>query len=408
VATLGGYFLRTHKLGEYQSDCQDALAFDAEKGLFAVADGATESFYAREWARLLAEGWVRAKASGSFDQAVWLCEAQKAWGNAINRIADEGRGNIFFVNSVNGLKQAFSTFLGIECKAVPRDPRRLQVEVTARGDSCLLHFVGNEFKESYPLKRAAEFTNNPNAISSREAVKNDEVRHTQLTLGEGDRLILATDAFAKLLLRSVETGTVAVAKFFELKNRGAAVEFIAQARSSHDLENDDIALIVLNCGARSDFEDWSFAAERQTAEDRDKSVVVLPPKPSPEEIDQREEAKPESEPKKKSWVGVIALLLLSLATGAGFAFGYWQLRTTQNRLSQLEHEMQQIRTIPENQAVTTGKKAEEAMPRATADGVPQTKHTSSVLDKTTAPAQEKKTQISKDVKKKWPVSAVHK
>jgi len=51
-------FLRP-KLGHTASECEDAIAIDTESCRFAVADGATEAFDARNWAERLAQNWVQ-------------------------------------------------------------------------------------------------------------------------------------------------------------------------------------------------------------------------------------------------------------------------------------------------------------------------------------------------------------
>src|SRR6185295_9053535 len=40
------------------SECEDAIAADGEHLRFAVADGATEGFDSRRWARYLTRAWI--------------------------------------------------------------------------------------------------------------------------------------------------------------------------------------------------------------------------------------------------------------------------------------------------------------------------------------------------------------
>src|ERR671932_253708 len=46
------------KEGAQEAECEDAVGVNLAAHRFAVADGATEAFDARNWARRLAEGWV--------------------------------------------------------------------------------------------------------------------------------------------------------------------------------------------------------------------------------------------------------------------------------------------------------------------------------------------------------------
>src|SRR5437763_458503 len=60
------------KGGAGVEECEDAAAASEEALAFAVADGATEAFDARRWARRLAEGWVREAPAA----AAWFFEAR--------------------------------------------------------------------------------------------------------------------------------------------------------------------------------------------------------------------------------------------------------------------------------------------------------------------------------------------
>ncbi len=66
------------KLDHDASECEDAIAFDTQTARFAVADGATEAFHARQWATNLAEHWVR-------NESTLTLEEFRKW------VADEGR-----------------------------------------------------------------------------------------------------------------------------------------------------------------------------------------------------------------------------------------------------------------------------------------------------------------------------
>src|SRR5579864_6363613 len=48
----------TQKAGSERRECEDALAYSCSRGIFAVADGATEAFDSRYWAKLLVRGWM--------------------------------------------------------------------------------------------------------------------------------------------------------------------------------------------------------------------------------------------------------------------------------------------------------------------------------------------------------------
>src|SRR5436190_1734023 len=63
------------KAGNAASECEDAFAADAAAGRFAVADGASESAFAGEWARLLTASFVERRGPWSS----WLPETRERW-----------------------------------------------------------------------------------------------------------------------------------------------------------------------------------------------------------------------------------------------------------------------------------------------------------------------------------------
>src|SRR3954470_21129595 len=62
------------KDGHAADECEDAVAGDPAAGRFAIADGASESYAAGEWARALVEAFVRDGADPD-----WLVGPRIAW-----------------------------------------------------------------------------------------------------------------------------------------------------------------------------------------------------------------------------------------------------------------------------------------------------------------------------------------
>src|SRR5262245_52511752 len=98
---------RLPRKGHPGDECQDAAAGDAERGRFAVADGATESAHAGLWARLLVETFVAARNGA--DGMPWLGEAQQRWAVITRRRPGDPEPPWYLET---GLRQgAFATFL---------------------------------------------------------------------------------------------------------------------------------------------------------------------------------------------------------------------------------------------------------------------------------------------------------
>lgn len=69
-----------HKAGTEASYYEDAFAFDAKMGRAAVADGASESFEARDWASLLTQKFVKVPPSPDTNSFLeWLEIPKKVW-----------------------------------------------------------------------------------------------------------------------------------------------------------------------------------------------------------------------------------------------------------------------------------------------------------------------------------------
>src|SRR5271154_6689916 len=81
-ATLRWRSFCLHKDGNTPEEYEDAFAGNAELGRFAVADGASESSFARLWAKLLVAGFV-----GSQKTAMgWFTPSQRCWAEAVDHL----------------------------------------------------------------------------------------------------------------------------------------------------------------------------------------------------------------------------------------------------------------------------------------------------------------------------------
>src|SRR5687767_9899205 len=75
------------KLGNSAEEYEDAFAYSAAEGLFAIADGATESSFADRWARDLVDQFVTSPPPVDAAQTAfpnWLTPMQERWRNGID------------------------------------------------------------------------------------------------------------------------------------------------------------------------------------------------------------------------------------------------------------------------------------------------------------------------------------
>jgi hypothetical protein len=226
------------KSGNAASEYEDAYAVKPEALRFAVADGASETSFARQWAELLVEGFVQdaPSAAGLHDfvtplQSVWA-EGQKGKATAwySERKAADG---------------AFSSLLGV---TIEGDHWR----ALAIGDSCLFVVRSGKVLRAFPLERAEQFSNRPSLLSSvarANAGVWGEVAVVEGDLVTNDRLLLMTDALAQWFLVEAEMGRRPWAALAKVTTPEQFAAFIEVLRAGGALRNDDVTLVTVEVAA---------------------------------------------------------------------------------------------------------------------------------------------------------------
>ncbi len=229
------------KHGHTAEEYEDAWAVDEDGGRFAVADGATESSFAGEWARLLVGDFLECEG---LDVAAWLERVpalQRLWWEAVSQSAvpwnaEEKRN-----------QGAFTTFLGLNLLTDGT------WQALAVGDSCLFQVRGGELLTAMPLNDAAQFDNVPWLVGSRQPLTEEwraEAVHTQKgDWTSGDQFWLLTDAVAQWLLESVhnEGSPHSLALPFDGTTAGFA-DWVASERTAGKLRNDDCTWLAIDTG----------------------------------------------------------------------------------------------------------------------------------------------------------------
>jgi hypothetical protein len=213
------------KRGHSAAECEDALAGDPATGRFAIADGASESYAAGEWARLLVESFVR---DGGGDD--WLIAPRIAWHDQV-----VGRAVSWYAED-KFAAGGHATFLGLTIDG----PRWTAL---AAGDTNLFVVRDGALATSFPLETSADFGGAPPLVRS----WGDEPTW-EFGLGDlqpGDTLLLATDALAQAILASAEAGEFIGPNLLSLRESEAFTAWVDAAREAGQLRNDDVALAVL-------------------------------------------------------------------------------------------------------------------------------------------------------------------
>ena len=231
--------------GNSPAEYEDAFAVNGATGRYALADGATESCFARLWARLLVEDFVK---NSDADLQSWpdsIPFLQVLWDADV-------RTRTLPWHAQAGVEQgAFGTFLGVVLTASSEAPRQWQA--VAVGDTCLLHTRGDALLRAFPVECSNEFGNAPKLVGSR--MSPEAIRERQSLWAEGrgqpdDWLWMITDALAQWCLAEHETGKNPWGELESLLSAREAdnrfTSWIEGLRDAGRLRNDDVTLLALH------------------------------------------------------------------------------------------------------------------------------------------------------------------
>jgi len=240
------YSSSTCKKGEHHDDCQDA--FSVKDSRYAIADGATLSFFPKWWAELLVEDFCSPSDLSPTQEnwKGWLVPIQKKWSKKVEERV-KAKNLFYLTNSFRSREPAVSTFIGLEIEKVER-----RWKVTIIGDSCLFHESKSGF-ESYLIKSSEDFTSSPDGFASYAEWIHHEPEFIEGEFHSGDRFILATDALSKWILEPQEADRLkdVFNQFEQIKKDELPFEqFVEQARASEDIRlvNDDVTLMLISVG----------------------------------------------------------------------------------------------------------------------------------------------------------------
>ncbi|MDE0088374.1 MAG: hypothetical protein OXU23_21810 [Candidatus Poribacteria bacterium] len=236
------------KEGETLTDCQDAIELNEDKSRYAVADGATRSFYPKMWAELLVKDFCEETTLSLKKENwnEWIESLQQKWLKQVVATVRETK-RFMSIDRLSRSESAASTFVGLEI-----DKTKAEWKAMIIGDSCLFHIATSELKESYLIKKSEDFTNRPESFAS---FAKDSLCEPTFVTGQtnpGDIFILATDALAKWIIQHEEAGKLEDALEQLISIDGEHEQqfkgFIEKARETEDLRlvNDDVAFLIIS------------------------------------------------------------------------------------------------------------------------------------------------------------------
>ena len=226
------------KLGQEASECEDAIAGDEQACRFAVSDGATEAFDARNWAERLAQHWVQRKSTLTVEEfREWVAaegrELQDSWNGL----------TLSWYSEEKARTGSFAALVGVELDLKSETPLWSAI---ALGDTCLLHSRQGTLVKSLPLDRSENFNSAPVLVASDSSLHESSMQSVVTDTGScqnGDVLLLMSDAAASWCLQRFENADLDVGQFLSDKSDEELQEFFDTERMAGRIRNDDLAIV---------------------------------------------------------------------------------------------------------------------------------------------------------------------
>ena len=241
------------KAGNRPEECEDAsrVVYPFRIGMSgldmvrtAISDGASESAFAKEWAKALTDAFVARPPdlSGLTEDSLksWLEPGQKKWSDLVPW------EHLPWHGEAKTRAGAFATLLGLTIGATPNNSRRLSWQAVAVGDSCLFVIRQDDLLLSFPLNDAAQFDNTPALVCSNPANAGglwEGVRQHSGECEPGDRFILASDALACWFLAQNAAGEKPWEPLLDLDSPGWDA-WVGEQRRGGLMRNDDTTLVI--------------------------------------------------------------------------------------------------------------------------------------------------------------------
>jgi hypothetical protein len=223
------------KLGNSDEENEDAFAVEVAEGYVAVADGASSSYRAREWAQLLSSDFVSNRPLRTRSATrEWLATVGQRFGPAV------GQDTEFWAQDA-AQRGSHASFLGV---SVFEHGEGYGLRAVAVGDSVMVQLRGqlNSLVEifAFPLSRPDDFSTAPPLVSSIAAAP--KIRFIDTDILPGDSLLAMTDETAHWALTRARAGAP-IWDLLVAGSQGEVTDAIHQARNGDEIANDDMTVV---------------------------------------------------------------------------------------------------------------------------------------------------------------------
>ena len=240
---------QTSKAGNRPEECEDASSIvysvHADEARIALCDGASESAFARSWAQILVDAFVRrppdlSELSGRVLTG-WLGPCEDKWRQAVpwERIPWHGEAKT--------RAGALAALLALTVELQPNSSGELSWRAAAVGDCCLFVVREGDLQLAFPMDSVSQFNNTPSLICSNPANNRRLWGRVGQLRGEfrsGDVVILSSDALAAWLLQEYESGGRPW-EILLLLTQAEWGDWVQERRAERSMRNDDTTAIII-------------------------------------------------------------------------------------------------------------------------------------------------------------------
>jgi hypothetical protein len=221
--------------------------------VYALSDGASESFNSALWAEILVDRSLKDLPRPHRGYLRWL---RTAMGEYEERSKREGMS---WSQEAAFARGSFASLLVVQLT-------NAGFVITAIGDTVALLVEGGAILRSFPYTEADQFRDRPHLVSTlmsrhttpffREALRSLVSAHRQDSLSrcrmtwpypesEGAQLLCVTDALGEWLLRKDELAQIRLAHLLAVASQEEFLWLVEDARENDGLRQDDTTLLVL-------------------------------------------------------------------------------------------------------------------------------------------------------------------
>jgi serine/threonine protein phosphatase PrpC len=305
------------KAGNTPDENEDAYFCNQNAGRFALADGASDAYDSRRWARLLVEAF----ASDDLSFRWWSTDSIEKRVAALSQqwVASIQWDELPWYKVEKARQGAFSTFLGVEFEPTNEiltwgANSEGRWHALAVGDTCLFQIREDKLEAAFPLEKAEDFGLAPPLLGTNRRYNRHSLKHLvksphDKTYKPGDIFLLATDALAQWFIGASERGEKPWKKMLQYSTQLEFEQSVDSLRQEQAIRNDDVTLLIVRvkAGEYSEEVEMQKTTMPKTSLRRKKPDIRKQFVPATETAPQQDEVREQAE---QVWRILVRLLII--------------------------------------------------------------------------------------------------